>query len=428
MDRQIGREMDAAAARLAIREQDEAVLARLCALLAEQGRRADAVADTLAPWLGRAWVRVWGANRNRSFGPNVYSGPLGRVEPEAVRLLEKAYQWAQAASSEAYACRFYGFLGWASVDWDHYGTFPHSFGSNYPSEHIAWRAARTLQEGGWFYRRDHVDDVVKGIHGHLKELSRRLRGYRPGGLHFVEPPPETHPPRHGKFTDGVLARLFTEDLTARIDAGRTLTASSAGGASAARSVPAWAKDTDDVLAGLEGAALGHHFTRLADACGNPLVTGDTLGRACMAIGLAYLEEVRDRVPDYAEASGQELPGPSVSMTFSGGTFYGGQFAGRIANIESTIAGVVQQGGHEVADALRALEQAVISQEGLDEEQRQDLLDNVGYLAEVAQAPPERRNRGIIRSALAALTVAASSGEELSRAMSAWGGVLHGLLP
>lgn len=56
-----------------------------------------------------------------------------------------------------------------------------------------------------------------------------------------------------------------------------------------------------------------------------------------------------------------------------------------------------------------------------------LLDNVGYLAEAAQAPPEKRNRGIIKSVLAALTAAATSGVELSKAMDTWGAVLHKLV-
>ena len=66
----------------------------------------------------------------------------------------------------------------------------------------------------------------------------------------------------------------------------------------------------------------------------------------------------------------------------------------------------------------------MTQDDLDEDQRRDLLDNVGYLAEAAQAPPERRNRGIVKSVLATLKVAAISGGALNQAMDTWGEILH----
>jgi hypothetical protein len=133
------------------------------------------------------------------------------------------------------------------------------------------------------------------------------------------------------------------------------------------------------------------------------------------------------MPDYTEASGQDIPEAKVSMSISGGTFIGGQFAGQIANVDSTIAGIVQHGQEDMRQALLALKQAVLSQPGLDDEQRGDLLDSVEYLAEAAQAPPEKRKRGIVKSALTALKAAAIAGSELSRALDAWDAVLHKLI-
>jgi hypothetical protein len=115
------------------------------------------------------------------------------------------------------------------------------------------------------------------------------------------------------------------------------------------------------------------------------------------------------------------------MNFSGGNFYGGQFAAQIANINSTIAGVVQHGDAEVARALQALEQAVLAQSGLGDGERQDLLDNIEYLAQAGQAPPEKRNRGLVKSVIAALTTAATAGTELGKAIEVWGSVLHRLV-
>jgi hypothetical protein len=425
-----------------MREQDQKARERLLALLAVQGRQADAVAETLAPWLKKAWVWSWRAS--------LLEGSLvGYVSPEALRTIQDVYQWVHTAFLGAESRRFYGFLGWPSIDWDNYG-LGRSLGEAYVWQaplgrayigtavhagrdfrSIRWSDIHDLGRAGVSYTRGQINHIVRCLYGHLKWLARRLQEYQlHGQLHLVNPPADVHPPRYGTFEDGMLARLLSEDLAAQIDAGRALEASLADGARTELSVPAWTKNVARVLSGLT-KPVGEGFARLTsdvDACDHPLITdADALGLAYLALGLAYLKEVQERMSDYAEASGQESPEPRVSMTFSGGTFYGGQFAAQIANIDSTIAGVVQQGSPDVADALKALEQAVLSQEDLNEEERRDLLDNVGYLAEAAQTPPEERNRGIVKSVLAALNAAATRGVELQNAMAAWGGVLNGLV-
>ncbi|MET9436484.1 hypothetical protein [Streptomyces sp. NPDC006551] len=82
----------------------------------------------------------------------------------------------------------------------------------------------------------------------------------------------------------------------------------------------------------------------------------------------------------------------------------------------------------MADALKGIQQAVLSQDGLEDSQRQDLLDNVEYLATAANTPPDQRNRGIITSVLLALSTAAATGDQLQRALDTWGAVLRSLLP
>ncbi|GAA3846648.1 hypothetical protein GCM10022403_092940 [Streptomyces coacervatus] len=135
----------------------------------------------------------------------------------------------------------------------------------------------------------------------------------------------------------------------------------------------------------------------ADHCNHPAIAdAAALRRAYMALGLAYLEGVEQRVSDCAEASGQIGPQPPVSFTFNNSTVNGGQFAAQLANIDSTIAGVVQNGSSDIGEALKALTQAVLSQEDLGDTERSDLLDNVGELAQAAQSPPEERRRGVIR--------------------------------
>lgn len=247
----------------------------------------------------------------------------------------------------------------------------------------------------------------------------------------ITAPGDSRPPRHGHLKEGMLARLVAEDLAARIDAGRALAASVTRREQICPAAPDWVDHVNEVLAGLEPEIrISSDVFFGLGACQSPLVPAAgavALCRAYLALALAYLEEVQERMPDYAEASGQAVPEPAVSLTFSGGTFYGGQFAAQITNIDSVIAGALRDGGPDTADALTALKQAILAQHGLDDEQRGDLLDGVGSLAQAAQAPPDKRDRAAVRSVLAALKVAALAGGELSQAMDSWGSVLHRLL-
>lgn len=85
---------------------------------------------------------------------------------------------------------------------------------------------------------------------------------------------------------------------------------------------------------------------------NPLVPDpDAVARAGFALCLSYLEKVRDHMSDYAEAAGQVAPGPQISMNISGGTFYGGQFAAQISNIDSAITTVVRDGDERLGKTV-----------------------------------------------------------------------------
>ncbi|MFJ4536659.1 hypothetical protein ACIP39_11925 [Streptomyces tibetensis] len=245
------------------------------------------------------------------------------------------------------------------------------------------------------------------------------------------------PPRNARLREGVLARLTAEDLARQISAGRALEASVAANAAEAEAVAAWCGESVDQLraalvgvgndappnyTGLwipgEGVWRGFEYAIQS--------AGDHATRLSLELG--YLEEVLRRMPDYAEASGQAAPEPRLSVSISGGTVNIPQLASQINNINSTITGVVHQSGADVAEALRELQQAVVEQEGLEESERQTLLDNVEYLATAANTPPEGRNRGLITSVLLALTAAAASAEQLQRVMDVWGGALQGLIP
>ncbi|WP_138430102.1 MULTISPECIES: hypothetical protein [Streptomyces] len=245
------------------------------------------------------------------------------------------------------------------------------------------------------------------------------------------------PPRHARLREGMLARLTAQDLAGQISAGRALEASVATNAREGEAIAAWcSKSVEQLRAALVGVGndAPPGYTGL-------WIPGEGVWRGFeyaihhasdhatrLSLGLGYLEEVLQRMPDYAEASGQTAPEPGLSVSISGGTVNIPQLAARINNINSTITGVVHQSGTNVAEALRELQRAVVAQEGLEDTERQTLLDNVEYLATAANTPPEGRNRGLVTSVLLALTTAAAGAEQLQRVMDTWGGVLQGLIP
>ncbi|MEU5612651.1 hypothetical protein AB0H03_28650 [Streptomyces sparsogenes] len=241
--------------------------------------------------------------------------------------------------------------------------------------------------------------------------------------------PVEAPPRHGRLNQGMLARLVNEDVKRQIDAGRVL--ERALGEEPLRAVWSWCSEARGVLGAFADDVPSDFWRLVRDVgvCKSPVFPDPgALSQAYLSLGLSYLEEVLERMPDYAEASGQAAPEPRVSFEISGGNFHGVQFAAQIANIESTIAGVAHQSGTDTAEALKALQQAVLSQPGLEDSEREGLLDNVEYLATAANTPPEHRKRGLISAALLALTTAAATGGQLQGVMDTWGGVLQGLLP
>jgi hypothetical protein len=299
--------VDVTAARRIIREQAEAVRALLGPLLADVGHQALAIADTtLTP---RGW---WWAPRD--------------VLREAWRLMSALDgRWFHLTGGlhgvpDSRLCRLT------------------AFDTHFRDDSSTITPAR-----------HHVQEVRKRLILPAEEL---IEGH---GIpdRVITAPDDLHPPRHGHLKEGMLARLVAEDLAARIGAGRALEASLTRWEQIWPAAPDWVDDVNEVLAGLEPEvriSSGVFFGLIA--CESALVPGAVyLCRAYLVLALAYLEEVQERMPDYAQASGQAAPEPAVSVTVSGGTFYGGRFASPITNIDSVIAGALRDGGPNTADAL-----------------------------------------------------------------------------
>lgn len=263
----------------------------------------------------------------------------------------------------------------------------------------------------------------------LRDLARRLGEAASNTASVLVVPDEARPPQHARLKEGVNARILDGELLALHDAGPERGA-------AAASVRTWILRVSETLDGLEAATPGtadpsrqfRSLTEGIEAADNLLVADPvSLAHAYVRLGLDYIMEVHRKMPDYAEASGQPSHDPGFNITVAG-DFNVAQMAAKITNIESTIQGVANRGDDRTADGLRTVEHAVLAEQGIDDETRRDLLDNVEYLAESAQQEPSRRSRGMVKQSLAALGLAATTGVEINKAMTTWGDVLHTLLP
>lgn len=280
-----------------------------------------------------------------------------------------------------------------------------------------------------------------GYHYVRKNIARRVI-FHPDG-----PYAPARPPRHAQFHDGLLGRVWARDLAESVEAGERVlaTVSARTGRWMRReqikSVQFevendFIRPTIEVLECIHVPKIApgkyrnpaNDFYRTVSpwlAYSNTHVRNpNLLAVSFIECGLDYLREMQTLMPDYTESSGQSHS-PQYSINISGGTVYG-PVAMKLDAINSTIAGIVQLGARDVGEALRDLERAILADTQHDDELRQDLLDNLESLADAAQAPPEERKRGVIRSILSSFNAAATSGPQIAAAMESWGQILGNL--
>lgn len=378
---------------------DEVLVPHLRSLLKDRRKQARRVHGELKPWLNNS------------------STLFGRGKPEALQSLWRATKWLEENDS---------FPGAVSYHIEAYGLSLSCF-------HGLEVGGGGLEPGSSYWelyqqKGQALNGQVRRINDRFERMIQCCEGKIVSPIIHV--PGEVHAPRRGCLKDGVSARFVIEDIAEQIEAGWSLYATIANGWTPNRDIEAWSYKTGGILGRLKADCSSSFWGLVEGAkiCMSPSVSNPAaLGKAYLTLGLDYLEEVTQRMPEYVEQTNEVSPG-NGSLNIHGGNFYGGQFAVKIENINSTIAGIIQRGNSDIGDALTALEQAVLDQPGLVDEQRSDLLDHVGYLATAAQTEPEERNRGTIRTVLAALTTAAASGQHLQSAMDSWGGVLHQILP
>ncbi len=407
-------------ARQILREQARKAQDELRLVLARHASQVEAVIETLIPWLNCAWVRDNDAPYHIAG-----SGYTGRIKRGAYEALRVACNWAEQAEQqmETLASGLKELEGYLRNLQIRYGNIRSLLPLLVQAELFRFGSAPLL------FERD-VDSAFQSACSLLEGQVRYVRESPPPRF-LIDIPEEFHPPRYGHLNHGVLARLFAEDLATQISKGRALERSLAARTETWHSVVDWVVNVINVIDAGAPQALQQDFRKIMSGVtgvASSLITErDLVCQAYVALALAYLNELQERMPDYAEAAGQVTPEPRTSVTISGGTFHVGQLATDITNIDSENAGVVYVTSPDLAEALEALRRAVLSQSGLDNEQRQNLLNNVDYLAQTAHSLPEKRDRGAIKTILSALKIAAISGGDLSNAMTAWGAVLHKLL-
>ncbi|WP_439378581.1 hypothetical protein [Amycolatopsis lexingtonensis] len=133
------------------------------------------------------------------------------------------------------------------------------------------------------------------------------------------------------------------------------------------------------------------------------------------IALDYLTEVRANMDSYAQYSGQR---PGDRITINAGYIDGVvNVKSSIGTINTTLAPVEARGDTALADAIRALGDAVRRDPDLTDDARQEALHHVEDLAEAAAEPGAERKRSRAKAALAAVTEAAKSATQLAQTVA-----------
>ncbi|MFD9412137.1 hypothetical protein ACFWBN_34755 [Streptomyces sp. NPDC059989] len=387
--------MNGEEARAVIRSQEERTRLRLEEAIRAHGHKAQALADALEPWRGGRSANLWGT----------------ATKPGALKAFYDAYEWLEGGANTVPGALRYSIVTskdpsgrprattYAPLDLD-----------RYPK-----RRSDRLHEQ---IRSGKADNSIENLHWALRELAETCREASVAPVLHL--PDDVHPPRHGKLPDGVIARNLAEDITAAIAQGRALHANLAAGLPPLPALESWRDSTRRAT-----IFRAHDLMEGIEACRASIVPDPTaLGRAYLAIALEYLEELMDRLPDYAEASGQSK---HDQVTVHGNVGVIGSVskshisvAETVTNIGTATEALAGRGDTDLAVAIRALTQAIQQASELADDQRAQLLDNVADIADAAAAPDAPRSLSRARAAMAVITSAAGASTQLTQAA----GTLH----
>lgn len=425
-----------------LREQNELARGWIRARATEKQAKAEAVANTLRPWLNNSTAvesSMW--NFFSSGEPKIV------VRPEARSAVIAAHAWIVSEhvfSADLNSRRL-------SL-WD-LGRLTDGLTLTNLSNHLQYPA---WVDGPVEYSQIFIEDRSAAEAKHMTANWKLGTLYRDVAriaqeliqitqrIYVRAPESRISPPDYVRPVDPVLAPRFVDELDRQVRHCLDLERGIESGASASAVMKEWLdSDIIDFLNRRFNSAVTAEFSSLLSDVrwclvgdqryesdrivgdGNPVFSdARAIARAYLSLARDYLEGVRLLMQDYTAASN---PAPQTQIKIEGGNFPGAQIAMTIANIQSTITGVVQAGDPNMGNALKELTEAVLREQNLTAEEREDLLGQARYLAEAAQEPAAKRNHGVLKSVFHVLTQAAKSGTEIANVMNVWGDVLRQLL-
>ena len=410
--------VDERAVRRVIVEQDELLRQKLQQDRALQVEKAAQLAAAIAPWVGRSWERVLGAGMRERRETGSGKGASGRLKPGALRAIRAAEQLSAQTRESINSGPIISLVNQRKSH-EHFGSLKLDLTPHFDS-HDEKR----------LYKRAYLEEAVRLYY---ESLVQQSRGQVPYPIDLGRPILEAHelrPPRHAVLVSGVLGRNLLEDLDGHIETGVEIERALANRSEPPVRIADWIQSATYRVLSQMTPALTAGLSRIVEdltVCDAAVIDDPyALRQAYTAEILNYLQAVRQRMPDYIEASGQRTNDPTVSMTFNNSNI--GQVASQISNNDAKVVGLAQPYDGDVVQALDALQQAVRNERTLMGEEQAELLERIEYLSKAAQSPPHTRDRFTLKSVLTALNVAAASGSDLSHALSSWSGVLSRLIP
>ena len=248
------------------------------------------------------------------------------------------------------------------------------------------------------------------------------------------PPPELLPlvqrPDEAKLRDHMSAEAMTGQLDRFITQTTALRDAALVGAWPGPFGADWSLD-GDLLDGFVTKEIRDRFTRATAGFDSVArwnatdIAPDSHARiylAYVAIALNYLTEVREHMDKYARDSGQK-PGDQIMVHVDKMSHSSVTVKSTIRDIITTLAPVADRGDTGLADAIKALTEAIRQDPDLAEDDRKQLLHHVEDIAEAAAEPGEERKRSRAKAALGAVTEAAKSAAQLAQTVNTWHDVL-----
>ena len=123
--------------------------------------------------------------------------------------------------------------------------------------------------------------------------------------------------------------------------------------------------------------------------------------------------------------GVAIPAPrgDVHVHIEGSTVGSFVWGSTVESIETNLTISKGISGEELANALHALTEACATDQALDDEKRQEALQIIEYISEVATKPPEQRRVGVLRSAVNGLAGIMAVAAEANQIWQQWAPII-----